>query len=227
MQHPFIDQLTTQFIAHADPALKPRQEAYMRNQFPFFGINQTKRLAIQKELFHIHPIQSLHELEAITKTLWALQTREYRYTAMDLLRKHKKLWTRDTLDLFKACILSEPWWDSIDTIAAHCLGPLCIEFPELVQAMDQWIESDTMWLRRSAILFQLRYKKATNAERLFFYCTKTMHEKEFFIRKAIGWALREYSKTDPNAVVVFVTQHAQLLSNLSKREALKRIPEAL
>lgn len=223
MKHPFVTQLTEQFVAQADPTLKPRQEAYMRHQFKFFGVNKTKRDAIQKLLFKAHPIKSMDKLTAITRELWHLQTREYLYTAMDLLQRYKKLWDREALELFKHCMLTDPWWDTLDDIAANCVGPLCVQFPELIDVMDQWIASEDMWLRRAALLYQLRYKTKTDTEKLFAYCRATMHEKEFFIRKAIGWVLREYAKTDPHAVVAFVAAHEAKLSSLSKREALRRI----
>lgn len=96
-----------------------------------------------------------------------------------------------------------------------------MQFPELIDTMNGWITSDNMWLRRTALLFQLRYKSKTDIALLFDYCQKTMYEKEFFIRKAIGWVLREYSKTDAAVVAQFVAFHATKLSPLSKREALK------
>jgi 3-methyladenine DNA glycosylase AlkD len=195
----------------------------MRHQFRFFGVNKTKRDAIQKLLFKAHPIKTREELHAITTELWRLETREYLYTAMDLLQRHKKLWHHDTLELFKHCMLTAPWWDTLDDLAANCVGPLVTQFSELVEVMDQWIINKHMWLRRAALLYQLRYKTNTDAEKLFAYCRATMHEKEFFIRKAIGWVLREYAKTNPKAVVAFVKAHETTLSSLSKREALKHI----
>lgn len=221
MKPTLIEEIVNQLTVHADPLLKPRQEAYMRNQFTFCGINQTRRLAIQKILFKQYPIQTMHELDAIVRELWNLKLREYRYTAMDLLQKYAKLWQPETLYLFRWCIETDPWWDTLDDLAANCVGPLCLRYPELIAVMDQWIHDENMWLRRAAILYQLKYKKETDAKKLFSYCAARMHEKEFFIRKAIGWALREYAKTDPQAVVAFVAEHQAALSPLSKREALK------
>ncbi len=223
MKQALISEIVNQFTVQADPALKPRQEAYMRNQFPFCGVNQTKRLAIQKILFKQYPIDTFDELVWVVKQLWQLQIREYRYTAMDLMQKYAKLWEPETLTLFQWCIETDPWWDTLDDLAANCVGPLCKQYPELVAVIDQWIKSEVMWLRRAAIIHQLKYKKQTDAEKLFSYCAARMHEKEFFIRKAIGWALREYAKTDPQAVIAFVAEHQATLSPLSKREALRRV----
>jgi 3-methyladenine DNA glycosylase AlkD len=156
--------------------------------------------------------------------LWMQEKRECQYAATDLLLMYKGLWTQETIDLFKMCITQRSWWDTVDDIATNCVGALCLRFPDLIhRVLDLWIKDTNMWLRRSALLFQLKYKQNTGAQRLFKYCAETMHEKEFFIRKAIGWVLREYSKTCPEAVAQFVSDHSSELSSLSKREACKYI----
>ena len=223
MKHPLIIHLTELFEAQADMTLKPRQEAYMRSQFSFFGVNKTKRLAIQKIVFKTHPIKTIEELTEIVRALWQLQTREYLYTAFDILQHNKKLWTPEIVHLFEYCITTASWWDTVDNLAANCVGPLCTQFPALKEIMHRWISADNLWLRSTALLFQLRYKTRTDTNLLFAYCIKTMHEKDFFMRKAIGWALREYSKTDPKAVHTFVAAYRDKLSPLSIREALRRI----
>ena len=120
------------------------------------------------------------------------------------------------------CIVHKSWWDSVDHLAGYCLGPYFKLFPHQLPAVtDRWNESDNMWLQRSSIMFQKAYKKETDVALLKKYILHCKDSKEFFIRKAIGWALREYSKTDPDWVIKFVERHP--LSPLSKREALKRI----
>ncbi len=223
MHYPLINHLTELFEAQADITLKPRQEAYMRYKFSFFGVNQTKRRALQKILFKTYPIKTIEELTHIVQALWQLQTREYLYTAFDILQHNRKLWTPEIIHLFEYCITTASWWDTVDNLAANCIGPLCTQFPALKEVMNSWILSENVWFRRTALLFQLRYKIKTDAELLFTYCIKTMHEKDFFIRKAIGWTLREFSKTDPKAVHAFVTTHQDTLSPLSIREALKKM----
>lgn len=222
-KHSLINALSTQFALHADAEVSARKSAYMLHKFSFYGIWQPQRNLLQKQLFAAHPITTYDELQATIKALWALEQREYHYTATDLLVRYKKLWTPATIDLLAHCITTKSWWDTIDDLAANGVGTFYTLYPELIDMMDEWIVSDNMWLRRTALIFQLRYKQKTDFERLSRYCIATMHEKEFFIRKAIGWALREYSKTNRDAVAQFVATHSAKLSPLSKREASKYI----
>lgn len=224
MQHLLITQLSELLAVHADPAIKQAKEAYMRHKFVFFGLQRPVRTLLQKQVFKAHPVRTIDDLTTLVVQLWALQERELHYVAVDLLQQYKKLWNHDTLRLLEHCIVTNSWWDTIDDLAANCVGDLCAKFPELVATMDQWIVHENFWLRRTALLFQLRYKTKTDTERLFAYCRATMHEKEFFIRKAIGWVLREYSKTDPHKVSAFVKEQRTTLSPLSMREALKYCP---
>jgi 3-methyladenine DNA glycosylase AlkD len=116
-------------------------------------------------------------------------------------------------------LITKSWWDTVDAVAADIVGRLVQRHPALVKTMDAWIADDNMWLQRTAILHQLRFKDQTDEKRLFGYCLKHGSQKEFFIRKAIGWALREYSKTNPAAVKKFVKTAP--LTNFSKKEAMK------
>jgi 3-methyladenine DNA glycosylase AlkD len=120
----------------------------------------------------------------------------------------------------RTLVTTKSWWDTVDSLAKNGAGGLVLRYPELAGTMDRWVESENMWLRRTAILHQLGFKERTGADRLFRYCELRAHEQEFFIRKAIGWALREYSKVDADAVRRFVADHDAALSGLSKREAL-------
>jgi 3-methyladenine DNA glycosylase AlkD len=118
-------------------------------------------------------------------------------------------------------MVEKSWWDSIDALTGQVVGPLVLRFPELKKEMDRCSRHPNFWLRRSAILHQLAYKDQTDPERLFGYCLNNAANPEFFIRKAIGWALRQYAHTDPQAVYNFVDNHRDRLSPLSIREALK------
>ena len=136
--------------------------------------------------------------------------------------RHTKECSSEFVDVLREVATNKSWWDTVDGIAP-CVGELVRQDPSLAATMDLWIGDQDMWLRRIAILYQLRYKAATDADRLFSYCELRGHETEFFIRKAIGWALREYAKTDPAAVRGFVACNETILSGLSKREALKNL----
>ena len=137
-----------------------------------------------------------------------------------MLRKFSKKLYEDFIGLFEHLIVTKSWWDSMDGIASWCVGEHFKRFPKLIKPFtEKWMKSKNMWLQRTVILFQLGYKDKTDVNLLFKNIQKLMDSKEFFIRKAIGWALREYSKTDAQAVMNFVENNE--IASLSKREALK------
>lgn len=219
----FIQELEDRFEGVKDPLIATQQAAYMKNLFPFLGIKKPERSIIQKELFAKHPPQSEAALIAHVFELWKRPEREYQMVALDLTYTYKKLWTPEMFPILEQLIRSKSWWDSVDTIASKLMGPLLKKYPDLELHMDSWIEDDYMWIRRTALIYQLSYKHTTNQERLFRYCRLRMGEKEFFIRKAIGWSLRQYAHSNPHAVRQFVEQEKAHLSPLSYREATKHI----
>lgn len=127
------------------------------------------------------------------------------------------------LETFERMLRQKAWWDTVDLISSKLVGLLLQKFPELVRRMENWIQDDFLWIRRCALIFQLSYKAATDEAMLFRFCMLRMHEEGFFIRKAIGWALRQYSKTNPDAVRRFIAENDDGLSNLSKREGSKYV----
>ncbi len=160
---------------------------------------------------------------AIALRCWQLPEREYHYFAVDYLRRYVSSCSSGFLPVLHHLVTTVPWWDTIDALAAHVAGPLVTADPALAHAMDRWIDDDNLWVARTALLHQLRYKEATDTDRLFGYCLRRADHPDFFIRKAIGWALREYAKTDPTAVRDFVEGARTRLSPLSVREALKNL----
>lgn len=218
-----INALTDIFLSQIDPKKAIAQAAYMKNQFSFLGIAKPERASLEKTVFKQYPISTEKELIEALQLLWQKNEREFHYSACELAVRYKKLWTPQTLASFEYMIRTKSWWDTVDDIAANMVGMLIFQYPELIPHMNAWIVDEHMWIRRSALLFQLRWKLHTNKDQLFLYCTKTMHEKEFFIRKAVGWVLREYSKTNPDAVRDFITIHRANLSGLSIREGSKYI----
>ncbi len=218
-----IQTLRLRFEELQDPFIAAQQSAYMRNLFPFLGIKKPPRSLIQKEVFKAHPVTSERELIRLLNKLWELPEREYQMAALDLAYAHRKLWTPEIFPCFEKLIRTKSWWDSVDTLASNLVGPLLQKYPSLKSNMDMWIEDDFMWIRRTALIYQLSYKKDTQNDRLFRYCKLRINEKEFFIRKAIGWALRHYARTDPEAVCQFVLQEKNALSPLSYREATKHL----
>ncbi|MBS0648822.1 MAG: DNA alkylation repair protein [Verrucomicrobia bacterium] len=213
-----IEDIQKLFASAANPEIALKQAAYMRNLFPFLGIPKPERERLEKEIFKK---TAINDLPGLLLRLWEQDHREYQYTALCLAQRHRKMLTPEIVPTLEKLIRTKSWWDTVDTIAPNLVGPLVKIHPKLLPLMDQWIEDPYLWIRRSALLFQLRWKKETDEERLFYYCQKTLHEKDFFIRKAIGWSLREYSKTKPASVRCFITHHRSRLSNLSLREACK------
>ncbi len=218
-----IDRLEALFESARNPTRAREASAYMRNQFPFYGISSPNLRLIAREAVSDESASSEAAVRTVVLGCWKRPEREWQYFACGYLRSSLRTLSGDFLPTAERLITMKSWWDTVDTLAAHTVGPLVRGDSGLVARMDSWIDSDDIWLARAAILHQLGYRSETNADRLFDYCLRRADESEFFLRKAIGWALREYSKTDPRAVQEFVHEHDDRLSSLSKREALKRI----
>ncbi len=209
------------FTQHKNLERAAQQEAYMRNQFPFFGLNKIERTALQKNVFKKYPLTTERDLILAMRLLWHYKERECKYAALDLGIVYKKLWTPALYDVIHECVITDSWWDTVDTLASHYMGFLVARYTELQPYMYTWIVDEYVWKRRVALLHQLKYKKATNVAVLEHFCILRMHEREFFIAKAIGWILREYSKTDPEWVRLFINSHKKSLQPLSVREGSK------
>ena len=193
---------------------------YLRDQFPFFGIKAPKRKELLKQFWKMQGPPSVDTTPGIVRELWACPERECHYSAMFLLEKMRKKLPAATIDLIEELIVTKSWWDTVDFLSSHDTGYYFKQFPQLKEThLARWRQSENIWLRRSAILYQLKYKTETDTELLFAIIRENLGSKEFFINKAIGWALREYSKVDETAVITFV-QNTDLHS-LSEREALK------
>ncbi|MFN8109425.1 MAG: DNA alkylation repair protein [Thermoleophilia bacterium] len=208
------------FRAAADPDRAPAMAAYMRGHFPFLGITRPARDALQRPLVRaLEPAQA----PAAALRLWLLPEREFQYLGADALRHHIGAQPAEVVRDLEVLITTKPWWDTVDTLAARCVGPLVAAHPALVAVMDDWIGAQDIWLARTAILHQLGYGPRTDPERLFAFCARRAADREFFIRKAIGWALRQYARTDPGAVRGFVEANRGTLSGLSVREATRHL----
>jgi len=163
-----------------------------------------------------------NQLKEVILLLWDLPHREYQKAALDILENVKKTLLPTDMEWLEKLIVTKSWWDTVDALAPNIMGYLFQTFPELIQQYpENWIESDNIWLQRSAILFQLKYKLETDDELLFRYILRRADSNEFFVQKAIGWVLREYAKTEPEKIRTFVEQHE--LKALSRREALKHL----
>lgn len=218
--NPYILPLTMAFEAAADPGNAVFQKAYMRDQFEFFGLKTDTRREITRNYFNSFSPSDHDLLEQIVRELWALPQREYQYAAQELLHHHKKIWTEKTISLIEFCITHRSWWDTVDYLNSYGTGVFFQKFPKQREKITgRWNRSDNIWLNRGSLLFQLKYKEKTDTELLSKYIISLSASKEFFIQKAIGWILREYSKKDPAWVRRFVQNNK--LAPLSVREGSK------
>ncbi|MFV5693120.1 DNA alkylation repair protein [Flavobacterium sp. LT1R49] len=219
----FIIALENALKQNKNPENAFAMAKYMKNNFPFFGIKTEERRRILKEIWKENKQEVTENAREIAVALYSKQEREFQYCAIEILIKELKgNYKKEDIQLIEKLIGTNSWWDSVDTIAKYILGEYLLEFPlETKNIIERFSKSENMWLNRSAILFQLNYKQKTDTAFLFSECLRQAHSKEFFIQKAIGWALREYAKTNPEAVKNFVLNHN--LKPLSTKEALKNI----
>ncbi|WP_329035282.1 DNA alkylation repair protein [Streptomyces sp. NBC_00178] len=218
-----LHRLVRVYPGAADPERAVQAAAYMKDVAPFLGIPTPRRRDLSRTVLAGTGRPDETDLTAIALRCWELPEREYQYFAADLLRRHAARCSAGFLPVLRHLVSTVPWWDTVDVLAAHVAGPLVAAEPELRTAMDAWIGDDSVWIARTALLHQLRYKERTDTGRLFRYCLLRAEHPDFFIRKAIGWSLREYAKTDPDAVRDFVDGARDRLSPLSVREALRNI----
>ncbi|MFF6978320.1 DNA alkylation repair protein [Streptomyces sp. NPDC008343] len=218
-----LERLTAVYAAAADPVRAAGARAYMKDVAPFLGIPTPERRALSRAVLKGTPRPDEADCTAIALRCWELPEREYHYFAVDYLRRHVGRCSSGFLPVTRRLITTVSWWDTVDALAAHVVGGLVAAAPKLTADMDAWIVDDDLWVARTALLHQLRYKDHTDTRRLFAYCLRQSGHTDFFIRKAIGWCLREYAKTDPEAVREFLERERGRFAPLSVREALKNI----
>lgn len=221
----FVNDLIVKLREHAHEKQALAMEAYMKQKFKFLGVKAPVRQGILKDVTNKYKLALDRPMViAIAKKLYTQPEREFHYCAVELVTRFlKKKFEKEDIDLIEYLIVKHSWWDTVDMVCKHHLGGYLRMFPEETdQIIERYSDSDHLWLIRSAILFQLEYKKETNQELLFSLCLKHKNTREFFLNKAIGWSLRAYSKTAPEAVRSFVNQHS--FAPLSQKEALRLIP---
>lgn len=213
----------------ADPARSRQQQAYMKSSMPYLGVTVPKCRRIARSVFKSNPLPDALAWERAILELWRGATyREERYSAIDLLhyRAYSTWLDPARFPLIEELVVTGSWWDYVDGIASNAVGTMLVTYPDEVKAVVlEWAVDDNIWKRRTSILCQLRAKGATDAGLLKDAMRPSIGSSELFLRKAIGWALREYSKTNPNWVRSYVNSHPGL-SNLSRREALKHLQRA-
>ncbi|WP_047985241.1 DNA alkylation repair protein [Ornithinibacillus californiensis] len=214
------EELTELFEQYRNEDNANQMERYMKNHFSFLGIKSPERKKLTNLYFQETKILKQNFDPKFVKALWNMEEREYQYVALDYIERSLRNVTKDDIKLMEYLITTKSWWDTVDMLAQKPIGKIMMESPVLIEVkMEQWSIDVNMWLRRTAILFQLKYKEKTNASLLYDYILRNADSKEFFIQKAIGWALREYSKTNPESVRNFIQNHE--LAKLSIREGSK------
>ena len=195
---------------------------YLKGHFDFLGYGSDHRKEIIKVVYPDVKKLDITTLISLMRKLWTLPYREYQYIAIDLAKKKEKLFTQHHISDIEHFITHKSWWDSVDLLATNILGQALYDHRDLqYEYTDRLINSDHMWLRRSALIFQLKYREKTDFDLLSSHILHTINEKEFFIRKAQGWALRQYGKFNPIAVSQFIDTYRDLLSPLAIKEGSK------
>lgn len=217
----YVEEIRKALSVYSNKERSKDQKAYMRDQFEFLGLTATQRRTAQKPFLKKGELPNFDDIPDLIRELWKQPEREFQYFGQELLAKYKRKLSPEDLLLLEFMITYKSWWDTVDFIASHLVGSLFASFPAMrVSSCDKWFESQNIWLQRTTLLFQLKYKEQLDTELLSIQIDRLAQSEEFFIRKAIGWTLREYSKTNPDWVLEFVDQRPGL-SNLSRREALR------
>lgn len=217
-----LAQLRSTLEEHREPSRADAMAAYMRHQFEFFGLPAPIRRELAKDFVDPYRERDAADQLAMARRLFALDERELHYVATDLLRRGWRRLGPSSLPELRELVLSRPWWDTVDPLA-HVIGVLALNYPELRDEMDRWIQDRNRWIIRVALLHQLSWKADAEPERLFGYCLQRGDVEEFFVQKAMGWALRDLASTYRDEVEAFVEQHGEQLSALTVREATKHL----
>jgi 3-methyladenine DNA glycosylase AlkD len=220
-----IAALRKQLRAAANRAKAPAMQAYMKSRMPYLGISAVPLRETCKQVFELFPLTSFEQFRNTILQLWrSAKFREERYAAIELsgFKSYQQFQTLHMLPVYREMIITGAWWDIVDAIAVHRIGRLLQRYPKpMSMKMRACSRSNDLWLRRSAILCQLSFKKSTDLRLLYDCIEPAIGEKEFFLRKAIGWALRQHAWIDSAEVIRYVNENKSRLSPLSIREALK------
>ncbi len=223
---PIRAAITQELRTLANPERAAQQQAYMKSTMPYAGLTAPTLRSVSKAVFKAHPLEDASIWQSTIEDLWRnAEVRELRYCAIDLLLvpRYRKLWlTPERLGLIREMIETGAWWDFVDNLASNAVGDLLRRYPDtMFPELTQWARDPHLWVRRTAILAQLKFNTHTNQTFLFEAIEGSIDDRDFFARKAIGWALRQYSRTAPDAVIDYIERNKSRLSPLSKREGLR------
>jgi 3-methyladenine DNA glycosylase AlkD len=226
MAHPLARAIRTALRAHADPIKAVGMQTYMKSAMPYYGVSAPMQRRVWRNVFAGYRLDC-DELRAVALEIWrSAKYREERYAAVALTdqRSHANCQTMAAIPLYEEMIVTGAWWDVVDALATHHLGGVLRNEPRPMKLlMRRWAKDGHLWKRRASILCQIRFKKDTDRRLLYACIEPNLRDRDFFIRKAIGWALRQYAWTDPREVTRYVAINRDRLSPLSVREALKNV----
>lgn len=223
MPHPMVIQIIQELQQAADPKTAAEMQAYMKTTQPFYGVKAGPRRKNFKQIAKNFKGLTRNEYEQVIFELWHGQHREEMYQALEVAEHYKAYRDLESWLIYDRLVKSATHWDTLDWIAGKIVSPLVLKHRELEEKLVEWSKDDNFWVRRASLLAHLHHKEQTNKELLANTILALAHEQEFFIRKAIGWILRDYSYANPEWVETFVKNHEAQLSGLSRREALKQI----
>ena len=217
----WYDGIFESLLALRDEARAPQMSAYMRNQFPFLGISTGPRKAAYKKFLATAKKDKNVDFDFVD-LCFERDEREFQYAGIDYLLAIQNLLSPEDLPKLKQYIQTKSWWDTVDGLDG-VVGSIVQRYPECKPILLEWSVEDNIWLRRVAIDHQLGFKEKTDTSLLAEIIKNNLNQKEFFINKAIGWSLRDFSKTNPDWVRAFLSAHEDGLSNLSIREGSKYV----
>ncbi len=218
-----IDEVIAAYRHAADPDRAADMARYMKGRFSFFGIAAPRRRAIDRDVTAGWAPPDEDALRTLLADAWTCDEREVQYFAIDRLGRFRTRLSPASLPALRDAIVTRSWWDTVDAIAARLVGDIVRRHRETQPLVAGWIDADDMWLRRAALLHQLGFGADADEELLFALCADRAHDTEFFIRKAIGWALRQHARVAPDEVRRFLVDHEDELAPLSRREAAKHL----
>lgn len=216
----YLLPLVESFRAAENPERAYWSKRYLKDQFEFIGLDAKQLRMLLREFFTEFGYPEIQYMESFCRYLWELPEREYQAAGVEVLRKMAKKLEKEDIKWIEKLITTKSWWDTVDGLAVWVVGNYFRKYPDqIIPVTSRWMDTGNMWLQRVCLIFQLQYKEKTDTILLARYIERLASHKDFFIRKAIGWALRQYSKTDPDWVRAFIDSHP--LSGLSVREGRK------
>jgi len=216
------EYFTDELMALSHPSYSEKMSAYMKYKFPFYGVQAPARKEVVKRIWQTEKRAITQNIRPLALALWKKNEREFQMITLDLLMKCKKEFSINDLSFVEKLITTKSWWDTVDFLAATIIGHILKSDRVLARkTAEKYMSSDNLWLKRTALIFQLKYKESVDEKLLFDMINETIGSKEFFINKASGWALRQYSKFNPTIVGEYIENNRSKLAPLTIREGSK------